>query len=287
MDKLRQMIWLVGIPLCMFGIVDRSVSIFADNYVSFAEFSQVLVVSLLLLIWLYLKPVTLATNGNETGKSYLNNLIEQQDKLYLSAAQNRMLELKNYHLISQKHILPFPYLCQIYHLLNLKHLEMVHSFSLNDLKVIEVGNLRPTDLGGALKFKTILDSPMNVLKIWRQPTAEVELVLHTPYTIELNVPAYGNKRIIVIFNVIPVNHHEHELLIDIYSNLGWPKSVLQILLHAASYLTLYEDLPYLSRLSQKSFATLTKASSHETMSLFKRFVDLYSSHSHLATEALS
>lgn len=286
MVRLRNFIWLIGIPLCMFGILDRGISIFADNYVSFAEFFQIFIVSLLLMIWLYLRPGSLLAHETEVEQDYLNNLIAHQDKLYLSAAKDRMLELKEQHLISQKHILPFPYLCQIYHLLNLKHLEMVHSFSLNDLKVIEVGNLRPTALGGALKFKTILDSPMNVLKIWRQPTAEVELVLHTPYTIELNVPAYGDKRIIVIFNVVPISNQEHELLIDIYSNLEWPKSLLQVLLHAASYLTLYEDLPYLARLSQKSFATLTKASSHETMSLFKRFVDLYSSHSHMATEAL-
>ncbi|MBL1173617.1 hypothetical protein [Pantanalinema sp. GBBB05] len=286
MARLKSFIWLVGIPLCIFGMLDRGISIFADNYVSFTEFSQVFVISLLLLIWLYLKPGNLSVAEEVAGQGYLTNLIENQDKLYLSAAQTRMLELKDYHLISQRHILPFPYLCQIYHLLNLKHLEMVHSFSLNDLKVVEVGHLRPTRLGGALKFKTILDSPLNVLKIWRQPTAEAELVLHTPYTIELKVPAYGNKRIIVIFNVVPISHKEHELLIDIYSNLGWPKSLLQVLLHAASYLTLYEDLPYLARLSQKSFATLTKASSHETMSLFKRFVDLYSSHSCLATEAL-
>jgi hypothetical protein len=286
MARLRNTIWLLGIPLCIFGMFDRGFSIFVDNYVSFAEFSQVIVISLLLIIWLCLKPGSLVKHEVEADRDDLSNLIEHQDKVYLSTAQSRMLELKDYHLISQKHILPFPYLCQIYHLLNLKHLEMVHSFSLNDLKVIEVGSLRPTTLGGALKFKTILDSPMNVLKIWRQPTAEVELVLHTPYTIELNVPAYGDKRIIVIFNVIPISEQEHELLIDIYSNLRWPKSVLQVLLHAASYLTLYEDLPYLARLSQKSFATLTKASSHETMCLFKRFVDLYSSHSYIATEAV-
>jgi hypothetical protein len=135
--------------------------------------------------------------------------------------------------IGQEYILPFPYLCQIYHLLNLKHLETIHNFSLNNLKVVKVSHLQPPEIGGMVKFQTILDSPVNPLIIWRQPIVEVGLILHTPYTVELNIPAYNNKRIIVIFNVIPLSNTDHKLFIDIYSDLKWPKPLLQLVLQNA------------------------------------------------------
>ena len=113
-------------------------------------------------------------------------------------------------MISQEYILPFPYLCQIYHLLNLKHLETVHNFSLNNLKIFQISHFQPTSTGGIIKFQTILDSPANPLRIWRQPIVEVDLILHTPYTVELSIPVYNNKRIIVLFILI--------YKIDVYRN---------------------------------------------------------------------
>ncbi len=223
---------------------------------------------------------SLNSGGLRTLQRYRSDLSLYQDELYPCTAQARLLELQEQHMISQEYILPFPYLCQIYHLLNLKHLETIHNFSLNNLKVINVSDFQPTVSGGIIRFQTILDSPVNPLRIWRSPIVEVDLTLHNPYTVELSIPVYGNKRIIVIFNAIPISDTEHRLCIDIYSNLGWPRPLLQILLHFASCLTLFEDLPYLQKLAERNVDRLfssSRASNHETMWLFKRFVDLYSS----------
>ncbi len=197
---------------------------------------------------------------------------------YLLAAQTRKLELKSYHIINQIHRLPFPYLSQIYHLLNLKHLETVHSSSLGSLKVIDVCSVQPTPLGGLIKFRTSLKSPINLLRFWRQAVVDVDLILHTPHMVELNIPVYGEKRMVVIFNVQPLSDTSHEFSIDIYSDLKYPKFLLSAVLHLASLITLYEDMPYLKRLSNRKLDNLlnsTKAMDHKTMGLFKRFVDLY------------
>jgi hypothetical protein len=53
---------------------------------------------------------------------------------------------------------------------------------------------------------------------------------------------------------------------------------MQVLLHLASCLTLFEDLPYLHTLANRNVQKLVnrgRVSNHETMQLFKRFVDLY------------
>jgi hypothetical protein len=127
---------------------------------------------------------------------------------------------------------------------------------------------------------------MNALRIWRRPVVEVDLVLHTPYTVELSIPAYREKRITVIFNVIPLDEANHEFLIDIYTDLKWPKLLLQGILHFAAGLTLFEDLPYLQKLANgntKRLATARPSSSHNLMWLFKRFVDLYGSKPQLSS----
>ena len=83
-----------------------------------------------------------------------------------------------------------------------------------------------------------------------------------------------------MFNVVPMGDIEHKFLVDIYSDLGWFKPLLQILLHSASCLTLFEDLPYLRALAKRNIQrliNLSKISNHETMRLFRRFVDLYGS----------
>lgn len=200
------------------------------------------------------------------------------DGFYRRQTETRMLQLKQYHTICQEYVLPVPYLCQIYHLLDLKHLEVVHGFSLKGLKIGNVGRFEATKTGGSIKFQTILVSSFNLLRIWRQPVVEVELTLHNPYTIELNVGIYKNRKITVLFNVLPLGEREHKLRIDIYSNVGIAKPALQVLLHFASCLTLFEDLPYLRKLAQKSPRRLLKSahrSQCQTMQLFNRFVDLY------------
>lgn len=270
----RNGIWLLGIPSWLFGITDRGLASFADGYLSAVDLVQIFTASLFFLSWLYLKP---EESFNPADLSASNS---HECELKLCPVKNRMFELKTQHMISQEYILPFSYICQIYHLLNLKHLESVHNFSLNNLKVIQVTDFQTTDFGGMVKFQTILDSPLNALRIWRQPTVEVILTLHTPYTVELNVPVYGDKRIIVMFNVQPISQNEHRLFIDIYSNLNWPKPLLQILFHFASCLTLFEDLPYLRKLAERNIerlVNLSTISSHETMWLFRRFVEVHGS----------
>lgn len=199
---------------------------------------------------------------------------------YLRQTAARMLQLQQDHQISQEYILPIPYLCQIYHLLNLKHLERVHGLSLNGLKVGSVSQLEATKIGGSVKFKTSLNTSLNILRMWRQPVVEVELTLHTPYTIELNIPIYQGRKMIIIFNVLPLGNSAHKLFIDIYSDLVFPKPIMQMLLHCASCITLYEDLPYLHKLANENLHRRfksTQGSKRNTMQLFKRFVDLYGS----------
>ncbi|HEY9674324.1 MAG TPA: hypothetical protein V6D11_22985 [Waterburya sp.] len=273
----RNGIWLLGLHSWLFGITDRSLASLADGYVSAIELTQLFTASFFFLAWLSLKP--------EESVNSEDNICRLGPKPYqregvLDSAQARMFELQAQHMISQEYILPFSHLCQIYHLLNLKHLETIHAFSLNNLKVIQVTHFQTTAVGGTIKFQTILDSPFNVLRIWRLPIVEVILTLHAPYTVELCIPVYRDKKIIVIFNVLPISHTEHKLFIDIYTDLRWPKPLLQILLHFASCLTLFEDLPYLRQLSKKNLSgliSLKKVSNHETMQLFRRFVELYGS----------
>jgi hypothetical protein len=109
---------------------------------------------------------------------------------------------------------------------------------------------------------------------------EVELILHTPYTIELSIPSYGNTNITVMFNVLPLSYNNHKLFIDIYSNVVFPKMLVQTLLHIASSLTLLEDLPYLKKLTEGKISrsgNVAKGSRPKTMQLFERFTDLYGS----------
>jgi hypothetical protein len=112
---------------------------------------------------------------------------------YSRAIESRMAELQPHHLISQRYFFPFPYLCQIYHLLNLKHLENVHGFSLNNLEILQVSHFHSSEVGGTIRFQTILRSPLNILRLWRQPVVEVDLILHDPYTVELCIPFFSTS----------------------------------------------------------------------------------------------
>lgn len=148
-----------------------------------------------------------------TIKYYQLDAIAPPEEAYLRHTEGRMLQLNRHHIISQSYVLPIPYLCQIYHLLNLKHLESVHDFSLNGLKIGSIGQLEKTATGGSLKFETTLNPSLNILKIWRQPVVEVELTLHTPYTIELNIPVYNGRNMTIVFNILPLGDNSHKLFI--------------------------------------------------------------------------
>jgi hypothetical protein len=274
----RNGIWVAGIPSWMFGIGDRTIAAFADGYISILEIAQLFTTFFLFVSWLYLKPEEDFDRKSESPRSYQLDVRSERAELYKNIIQNRIQALQNLHQIQQIYILPFSYLAQMYHLLNLKHLENIHAFSLNNLRIVKVNDVQTTHSGGIIKFQTVLDSPMNALRIWRQPIVEVNLILHTPYTVELNIPLYNDKNITVLFNAFPLNENEHQLFIDIYSNLKWPKPLLQVILHFASSLTLLEDFPYLRRLSERKanrLVNLKNISKHETMWLYRRFVDLY------------
>lgn len=278
--KIRYSMWQFGVICWFFGIADRTVAIFNDSDLSAIELSQLFTAIFLFVSWLCLKP-EVVLGSVRTGFGQIQQKLQGSPNFsdyenQLTKAQARMIELEPQHAISQEYTLPFPYLCQIYHLLNLKHLENVHSFSLSNLRVLKVSQVQPTNVGGKIKFQTVLSSEFNALRIWRQPIVEVELILHTPFTVELNIPVYQDKRIIVMFNVLPLSNVEHKLFIDIYSDINFPKPLLQVLLHFASCLTLFEDLPYLRTLSKRNSDRLIATNSnHETMWLFNRFVDLY------------
>jgi hypothetical protein len=282
--KIRGGLWHVSTLCWIFAILDRSLAFFADGSLSAVKLMQFFMVLFLCITWSYLKPVNLESSNSiaeniSTLKYYKIDSGAPQHEDYRHRAEARMLQLEKYHLINQEYVLPFPYLCQIYHLLNVKHLESVHSFSLNNLKVTDVSQFEPTESGGVIKFQTVLGSSVNALKVWRKSTVEAELTLHTPYMIELNVPAYSGKRIAIIFNILPLSNQDHKLFIDIYSNLILPRPVLQGLLHFASSLTLLEDLPYLHRLAKSNIQRSGKIgkSKHKMLQLFNRFVELYGS----------
>lgn len=277
---LRSGIWFLGVLFWLFGVTDRGIAAFADGYLTVTEVSHFLVASFLFVSWLYMKPEELASDSNLLALQRYGAISTSHQQGDLKIVETKMHDLNKRYVTSQTHVLPFPYFCQIYHLLNLKHLENIHSLSLGNLKVVEVNQIQPTHEGGKLKFKTVLDSPFNILRIWRQPIVEVELVLHSPYMVELKIPAYQGKEITVVFNVLPLSDAEHKLFIDIYSDLGWPKPLLRFILNFAARLTLLEDLPYLRKLAERNLHHLVESnnnSAHKTMQLFQRFVDLYGS----------
>jgi len=277
-ENLKNIIWFLGIPAWLFGITDRFVAFLASGYFSAASFLHLWIISLFFVGWLYLQPQALRRGSLANLQSYRRDANPRLHERYLCKAERRMLEMRQQHLVSQEYTLPFPYLCQIYHLLNLKHLESVHHFSLNHLKILQVSALKTTHVGGMIEFQTVLESPFNALRIWRQAVVEAKLILHTPYMVELSIPVYGQKTITVMFNVLPLGSAEHKFFIDIYSNLEWPRPLLQLLLHLAACLTLFEDLPYLRRLAERKVERLTNSNrlpNHETMRLYQRFVDLY------------
>lgn len=283
---LSNAVWVLGILPWLFNVADLGETVFTEGRATPANIARFLITILLFGGWLYLKPRNNKHIDHDVAfqsHKVASSLIHRPH--HLNRVNVRMMELQRYHLIGREYVLPFPYLCQIYHLLNLKHLETVHSFSLSNLKVVGVDKFQPTVTGGKLKFQTALDSPFNILRLWRQDTVEVELTLHTPFTVELQVPVRDNKTINVIFNVIPLGEQEHKLCVDIYSNLPWPKPMLRFLLEFATSLTLLEDLPYLriltarkqERLAPSSQRGNRKQGKNDSMQLYYRYVSLYSS----------
>jgi hypothetical protein len=270
----RNALWLLGIPAIVYGAVDRGMVAFSTATVDVTNLSHCLIGLVLLLGW-----VGIGLAEEPTDPHSLKEEVTMANALLLPGDQGDCIAYQSYRL-------PFPYRCQIYHLLNLKHLEKVHRFSLGNLKVTQVSHFRKTQQGGQLRFKTVLDSPFNVLRMWRNRSVEVDLTIHSPHQIELKVPVYRQKFIRVLFSVIPVNRQEHYFFIHLFSNLAWPRELLKSVLLLASSLTLLEDLPYLQHLAHRNQATLSgppklsgppnpRKPARPTMQLFHRYIDLY------------
>lgn len=257
-------LWLLAIPAIIYGAAERGVAAFSTPVLDVTNVSYCLIGLVILLGWICIglaedSPGTTSLEGPELGSA-------------IASASD--------YIAQQTYRLPFPYLCQVYHLLNVQHLEDIHRFSLGNLKVVKVSNFQKTEEGGKICFETMLDSPFNVLRLWRNPVVEVELTIHSPHQIELKVPAYGQKFIRVLFNVVPLNAEEHHLSIQMFSNLAWPKELLKAVLIMASSLTLLEDLPYLNHLARRNYdrlfsQTSERRRSSQAMQLFHRYADLY------------
>lgn len=256
--------WLLGVPVFTFGAADRVVSTLITNSTEVSDNCYCMTALVLLIGWLCM--------GLETQS--------HQQSSEIQAASSTLPLLPEADCIAQQsYTLPFPYRCQIYHLLNLKHLEDVHQFSLGNLKVMGVSHFHKSQSGGLIRFKTVLDSRFNVLRLWRQNSVDVDLILHNPYQIELKVPIYRHRFLHVLFNVIPLNSEEHQLVIQMFSDLQWPKDLQRVILLLASSLTLLEDLPYLNQLATRNVVRSPQMIKHPTrlhaMQLFQRYVDLY------------
>jgi len=262
-------IWLLGIPAILYGAIDRGIAAFSKSSTGTVEVSNIsycMIALVLLLVWVFMGFMP---------EEHQEPLRLEETEWKYTAKQKPNLEF----IAEQSFRLPFPYICQIYHLLNLKHLEEIHRFSLGNLRVMKVSHFRETHSGGQLRFKTMLDSPFNVLRMWRDPSVDVDLTIHAPHQIELKVPAYRQKSIKVLFTVIPLNGQEHQLHIQMFSDLQWPRELLRAILLLASSLTLLEDLPYLNQLSKRnltsSYAYATEGQTSQTMQLFRRYTQLY------------
>jgi len=264
--------WLMGIPAFLYGAAERGIAAYNGQFMEGKLLSHYIISLVALLGWFM---VGVAIN---TAKPVTVEARSRLSQIPLNGEPAWPLTC----LAEQSYRLPFSHQCQIYHLLNLKHLEEIHRFSLGNLKVTEVSHFQETQTGGSLRFKTVLDSPTNVLRIWRDPSVEVDLILHTPYQIELKVPVYNEKHIHVLFNVWPLNQNEHQLSVKMFSDLGWPNTVMKAILIIAASLTLLEDLPYLSQLSTinlgRSRHPDKEALKTPGMQLFQRYLRLYQGH---------
>jgi hypothetical protein len=261
--------WLLGIPAFIYGAADRGIAAFSSETTEVTSLSHCMIALVALFIWFVL------------GMAVHNPAPDRSDEpITWPAIAN--LDMPSPCIAEQRYRLPFSHRCQIYHLLNLKHLEEIHRFSLGNLKVADVSHFKKTESGGCMRFKTVLDSPTNVLRMWRDPSVEVDLILHTPYQIELRVPAYNQKTIHVLFSVLPLRENEHMLSVQMFSDLQWPKELLKAILIIAASLTLLEDLPYLSQLSggkiSRKRVPSEDAISSPAMQLFRRYVSLYGNH---------
>lgn len=260
--------WLLGIPAFIYGAADRGIAAFSSNPTAVTPLSHCMIALIALFIWLIFGMTTTDVE-----------MMEGQEPEEFPYAE---FEMPSECIAEQQYRLPFSHRCQIYHLLNLKHLEDIHRFSLGNLKIAKVSHFKETQNGGRMRFKTVLDSPMNILRMWRDPSVEVDLILHTPYQIELRVPAYHQKKIHVLFSVLPIAENEHVLSVQMFSDLQWPKELLRAILIIAASLTLLEDLPYLSQLAGgkigRSPRLAEETISAPAMQLFRRYVHLYGNH---------
>lgn len=282
-DLFKCSLWLLGIPAIIYGAVDRGIAAFSKPSVETTDMAYCLIILVILFGWLFIDLSSDRIHADIHENIREKSTHDESATVHVEMAKKLMPSEtfipRSPCIAQQSYRLPFPSICQIYHLLNLKHLEEIHRFSLGNIKVTEVNQFRKTQMGGRIRFRTMLDSPFNILRLWRQSSVDVDLTIHTPHQIELSIPLYHQKVVRVLFSVIPLSANEHQLVIQMFSNLQWPREFLRVVFLFVSSLTLLEDLPYLSQLATRHAGSSKGISgtrtSCQTMQLFRRYVDLY------------
>jgi hypothetical protein len=62
--KVKNNIWIVGIPTWLFGVYDRGMAVFIDGHLTALKLSQLFITCFFFISWLYLKPdSSLGDNG--------------------------------------------------------------------------------------------------------------------------------------------------------------------------------------------------------------------------------
>lgn len=294
-SRIRSGIWLFGIPSWVFGISDRSYAAFADGYLSAMEVIQLFTASLLFASWLFLNPENLVDN---------HDVIELEADYgithALNSESNQKYMINKEHFLSKDYILPGSYWTNMFHTLNPLHLNHVHKITQNGIKVTEVTQYRETEMGGILTFASVMDQIpglitdiqkiikyipiINLLNKYidmlRRPAFTSQLILHSPYTTELYIPA-DKYYTSIVFYVHPIEQNKCQLFIDFYSNLPIPKICKYILFQIITPIVVWEDKVYLLKLSQKDPEFFTKirrkVPDNHFLRLSQRFIELYGS----------
>ena len=195
--------------------------------------------------------------------------------------EERIQSLEHNHIMQLEKNLDFNWLVQIYHLMNVNHLEVFHNVSLNGLSVEEIIDFRPTNVGGTISFKTISKSALGFIRLFRGKESVVKLTMHSALTIELNLEVGDNKTYTVLFNVLPLSANRHKLFVDIYGtkkpNIA-SKTILGLVLKIASLITINEDMDYYEKLGKRDLANIIAYDRTQTpnkSSLIHRFFQVY------------
>jgi hypothetical protein len=192
----------------------------------------------------------------------------------ITAFRAHIEALEPYHILSKEWTLPFSHWVQLYHLMNISHLEHVHEDTLNNLAIGDVVDTIETQNGGIITFITNIKP--SLISLFRKPQNIVSLELLSPFTISLTIPQSPDIQTTVLFNTLPIREDKHVLFVDIYSNLEIPKSILKPAMQLATSLTVMEDIPYYENLAKQDIRNvIRRTKDNPEMYLYKRYSQLY------------